>query len=104
MAFSHELLEAIQKFRSCFRTVAALRSSHQCAVLNTEPQASARCWHDLRQDDAPVVVSAQAARLPEILQKAKQNRAAFVIIDTAPYSESAVLAVLNTVSKAVNDF
>jgi len=73
-------------------------------VIDIDPQASARCWHDLRQDEVPGVVSAQAARLPKILQKAKQNGTAFVIIDTAPHSESAVLAVLNTVSKAVNDF
>ena len=72
--------------------VAALRSGHECAVIDIDPQASAKCWHDLRQDDAPVVVSAQAARLPEILQRAKQNGAELVIIDTAPHSESAALA------------
>lgn len=69
--------------------VAAVRSGHQCAVIDIDPQASAKCWHDLRRDDAPVVVSAQAARLPEILQTAKQNGADLVIIDTAPHSESA---------------
>jgi chromosome partitioning protein len=72
--------------------VAAVRSGHQCAVIDIDTQASAKCWHDLRQDDAPVVVSAQAARLPEILQTAEQNGAALVIIDTAPHSESAALA------------
>ncbi|NTV08966.1 MAG: AAA family ATPase, partial [Chlorobium limicola] len=72
--------------------VAALRSGHQSAVIDIDPQASAKCWHDLRQDDAPAVVSAQAVRLPEILQTAKQNGAELVIIDTAPHSESAALA------------
>lgn len=72
--------------------VAALRSGHQSAVIDIDPQASAKCWHDLRQDDAPPVVSAQAARLPEILQRARQNGAELVIIDTAPHSESAALA------------
>ena len=71
--------------------VAAVRSGHQCAVIDIDPQASAKCWHDLRRDEAPVVVSAQAARLPEILQTAKQNGADLVIIDTAPHSESAAL-------------
>ena len=47
--------------------VAAVRSGHQSAVIDIDPQASAKCWHDLRQDEAPVVVSVQAARLPEIL-------------------------------------
>lgn len=72
--------------------VAATRSGQQCAVIDIDPQASAKCWHDLREDDAPVVVSAQAARLPEILEAARENGAALVIIDTAPHSESAALA------------
>jgi chromosome partitioning protein len=72
--------------------VAATRSGHQCAVIDIDPQASAKCWHDFRQDDAPVVVSAQAARLPEIIDAARQNGAGLVIIDTAPHSESAALA------------
>jgi len=55
--------------------VAATRSGHQCAVIDIDPQASAKCWHDLRQDDAPVVVSAQAARLPEIIDAARLNGA-----------------------------
>jgi|GEM_PF-7067260 len=76
MAFSYELLEAIRKFRSSFLTVAALRLSHQYAVLDIDFKASAKCWHDLRQDEVPGVVSAQAARLPEILKTAKQNGAA----------------------------
>jgi len=76
MAFLHELPETIRKFRSCFRTVAALRFGRQCVVLDIDPQASAKCWHDLRQDEVPGVVSAQAARLPEILKTAKQTGAA----------------------------
>ena len=72
--------------------VAAVRSGHECAVIDIDPQASAKCWHDLRQDESPAVVSAQAARLPEILQAANQNGAELVIIDTAPHSESAALA------------
>lgn len=72
--------------------VAAICSGHQCAVIDIDPQASAKCWHDLRQADSPVVVSAQASRLPEIIQTAEQNGAALVIIDTAPHSESAALA------------
>ncbi|WP_198002613.1 hypothetical protein [Chlorobaculum parvum] len=50
--------------------------SHQYAVLDIDFKASAKCWHDLRQDQEPGVVSAQAARLPEILKTAKQKGAA----------------------------
>jgi cellulose biosynthesis protein BcsQ len=30
--------------------VAAVRSGHQCAVIDIDPQVSAKYWHDLRQD------------------------------------------------------
>ena len=72
--------------------VAAVRSGHPCAVIDIDPQASAKCWHDHRQGDSPIVVSAQASRLSEILETAKRNGAELVIIDTAPHSESSALA------------
>ena len=72
--------------------VAAIRSGAPSVVIDIDPQASAKCWHDLRENDAPVVVSAQAARLPAILDTAKENGAKIVFIDTAPHSESSALA------------
>jgi chromosome partitioning protein len=73
--------------------VAAIRSGAPSVVIDIDPHARANCWHDLRENNAPVVVSAQAARLPAILETAKENGAAIVFIDTAPHSESAALAV-----------
>jgi chromosome partitioning protein len=72
--------------------VAAERSGWQSAVIDIDPQASAKCWHDLRRSDSPVVVSIQASRLPAVIEAAKENGAALVIIDTSPHSESSALA------------
>ena len=39
----------------------------QSVVIDLDPQASAMGWFDLREKEAPVVISAQAARLHEFL-------------------------------------
>jgi chromosome partitioning protein len=60
-------------------------------VVDLDPQASAKGWHDHRQTDTPVVISAQAARLQDVLVTAQQHGANVCIIDTAPHSEQAAL-------------
>ena len=72
--------------------VAAEQAKKPAAVIDLDPQASATGWGDHRQADKPAVVSAQAARLPQVLEAASQAGAALAIIDTAPHSESAALA------------
>lgn len=68
----------------------------QTIVIDLDPQASAKLWYDRRIDntgnDSPVVISAQAAVLAEVLKKAKTHGADLAIIDTAPHSETAALA------------
>ena len=64
----------------------------QCAVIDLDPQSSAKAWHDIRNREYPVVISAQSSRLQEILEKAGQSGADLVILDTAPHSETAALA------------
>jgi chromosome partitioning protein len=72
--------------------VAAERDGRSSVIIDLDPQASAKAWHDSREAEAPIVVSAQAARLPEILETSKQHGAEFILIDTAPHSESSALA------------
>lgn len=72
--------------------VAAEQAGHPSAVVDLDPQASAKGWHDHRTELAPAVVSAQASRLAEVLNAARAHGAALVLIDTAPHSESAALA------------
>lgn len=64
----------------------------KAALIDLDPQASAASWGDSRQADTPPVVSAQASRLGPCLEAAKEAGAKFVIIDTAPHSESTSLA------------
>lgn len=72
--------------------VAAEAAGHTTAIIDLDPQASALTWKDNRENDTPVVVSAQASRLPQLLKTAEQNGADLVFIDTAPHSEATSLA------------
>jgi chromosome partitioning protein len=72
--------------------VAAEQAGKTCAVIDLDPQASASAWKDLRLVEAPVVVSAQAVRLPQVLEAAANNGATLAIIDTAPHSDRDAMA------------
>jgi len=73
--------------------VAAERDGKQSAIIDLDPQASAASWGDSRVKETPVVVSAQPSRLDKVLAATKSAGATLAIIDTAPHSESASLAV-----------
>ena len=64
----------------------------QTVVIDLDPQASAKGWHDHRNQEAPVVISAHASRLTEVIDTAKEHGADLCIIDTAPHSETTALA------------
>ncbi len=72
--------------------VAAELLGHSTVIVDLDPQASAKGWHDSREEETPIVISAQATRLSNILDTARDNGAALTIIDTAPHSETAALA------------
>ena len=61
-------------------------------VVDLDPQASAKGWHDNRDNESPVVISAQAARIVAVLKAAENHGAELIIFDTAPHSENASLA------------
>lgn len=71
--------------------VAAELAGRTAVIIDLDPQASATNWKDSRKSDTPIVISAQASRLPSVLEVAKKGGADFCIIDTAPHSESASL-------------
>ncbi|MCP5006727.1 MAG: AAA family ATPase [Planctomycetes bacterium] len=71
--------------------VAAEMLGHSAVIIDLDPQASSKSWHDIRGSDKPAVISAQASRLPNILETARKHGAALVIIDTAPHSETTAL-------------
>jgi len=72
--------------------VASEQSDNPAVIIDLDPQASAKGWADSREQDSPVVVSAHASRLHEVLAAAKDNGAGLTIIDTAPHSERDALA------------
>jgi chromosome partitioning protein len=72
--------------------VAAERKGMNTALFDLDPQASASSWSDKRSKPSPAVVSAQAARLPGLLEQAAAQAADLVIIDSAPNADAASLA------------
>ena len=72
--------------------VGAIAAGKSAAVVDLDPQASAAGWRDTRTAEEPAVVSAQAARLSQVLEAARGNGADLAIIDTAPHSEASALA------------
>jgi chromosome partitioning protein len=73
--------------------VAATEAGLTTAVIDLDPQASAAKWGDSR-GDPPDVVSAQAERLQEMLDAARENGADLVIVDTAPNADRASLVAM----------
>ncbi len=78
--------------------VAALRAGKTAAIVDLDPQATACNWGDRRNTEIPVIVSAQPARLPQVLKSAQESGAHFVVIDTPPRAEQAAMAA----AKAAN--
>ncbi len=72
--------------------VAATRAGLSAAVIDLDVQATAAHWGDRRTVEAPVVISAQPARLPRMLEAARGQGADLVVIDTAPRAEQGALA------------
>jgi chromosome partitioning protein len=69
---------------------AAQRAGLTTAVVDLDPQATARRWGDKRSA-APEVVSDHAVRLPALLDAARANGADMVFVDTAPNADQAAL-------------
>ncbi len=72
--------------------VAAERRRLKTALFDLDPQASASSWADKRRQPFPAVISAQASRLPGLLEQAVAQKADLVIIDSAPNADTASLA------------
>ncbi len=57
------------------------------AVVDTDPQGSAAAWGERRQDEAPIVLRAEAERLHDAIKACRNNEIAFVFVDTMPRVE-----------------
>ena len=81
--------------------VAAEQNRQTVALIDLDPQVSAVSWSDRRDSDTPVVISAHAARLPELLSKAEANGVDLALIDTAAHAETSALAAARAATYAV---
>lgn len=72
--------------------VAAQLAGLAVAVVDLDPQATARKWGDKRQVAAPEVVGDHAERLLQLAETAASNGADLLVIDTAPNADRASLA------------
>ena len=69
---------------------AAASAGHTAAIIDLDPQATAASWGDRRATGAPEVISGQAARLPALVNAARENGADFLVLDTAPNADQVV--------------
>lgn len=76
-------------------TAAAL-AGHKVAIIDLDPQGTASGWGDLREADAPEVISGQAARLPMLTEAARANGADLLFIDTPPQADTIALSAAKT--------
>src|SRR3954452_9273107 len=60
-------------------------------LVDLDPQTSAAEWKDARQAEQPYVMAVPSSRLAKTLEKARENEADVVILDTAPHSEGTAL-------------
>ena len=82
-------------------SVAAEQAGLTTALIDLDPQASAVSWSDRREGDTPVVISAHASRLTDLLEKAAASGVDFAIIDTAAHAETSALAAARAATLAL---
>jgi chromosome partitioning protein len=71
-------------------TVCAARHDLHTALIDLDPQASAFKWNESRDEaDKLDAIKTTPPQLAGLLEQAKKGKAAFVVIDTAPHSDSA---------------
>ena len=74
--------------------VCAIRQGYHTAIIDIDPQGSAIDWYMSREAQNELnAVQASADKIQLLLQQAKTGGADFVIIDTAPHSNSAAAIV-----------
>jgi chromosome partitioning protein len=78
--------------------VAAELDGRAAAIIDLDPQSTASSWGDRREGAAPVVLSAQPARLEPMLAGARRGGADLVLLDTPPHAERAALAAAKVAS------
>lgn len=74
--------------------VAAVESGESVALIDTDFQKSAQTWGGNRENEVPVIVSAEAGRVSDVMKAARHDAITFCVIDTAPHAapEATIIA------------
>src|SRR5689334_9357907 len=74
--------------------VQALREGRKVAIVDIDPQASARDWCRVRAQPAPALAAVTAGELTEAIEAARRDRFDLILIDTPSHTASAALAAI----------
>jgi chromosome partitioning protein len=66
--------------------VAAEESGEKVALLDTDIQASAGAWGDVRAKDTPPIARASPSETPRVIEAAHNDGITLLVIDTAPHT------------------
>lgn len=64
------------------------------ALIDLDPQGSALAWHQIRDNDEPIVLPATPARLEDVVKGAEKLGVTALLIDTAPHADRGALAAI----------
>lgn len=70
-------------------------------LIDTDPQGSLAFWHELRQDETPVLLQCEAKELGEVIAAAKRDKVQWVFIDTPPHNTQDIAAAMRVADLAV---
>jgi chromosome partitioning protein len=74
--------------------VAAEQSGERVCLVDTDPQASATAWAELRTRETPLVVTVSPSELPRVLDAARTDSITFAVVDTPPHAAPSAAALL----------
>ncbi len=73
--------------------VAAHETGIGVVLIDTDPQKSATVWGDARQEEAPVIATADVSELRRVLDAARNDGVGLAIIDAAPHAAPAAASI-----------
>lgn len=82
----------------CIHTaVAAQQAGEEVVVIDTDPQGSATSWHANRQSSWPIVATADASQLHDVMTSARHEAMTLCVVDCAPHAGPAAVTIARAV-------
>ncbi|MEE3504593.1 ParA family partition ATPase [Acidiphilium acidophilum] len=73
--------------------VAAYEAGFRVVLIDTDPQKSATVWGEARQEEGPVIATADVADLKRVLEAARGDGMKLAIVDAAPHAAPAAAGI-----------